>query len=354
MSDTVINVSVPYVVEFIRRRCRTVESGIFWEDGTVAIRTVPAERAPVACCVCPGKNARTPEFSVRSFDGRLWWPLFDGPRPMPARDYVASATKSDGVFLSMMNLSPATVSSPRRDAMQFFARRVHAPQREERWRSAERVAHRTLFCDDLVYLQGGCPVYFGVPNGRPDDRMLSIVVGSAEPECVEIVSRYLPGPRPNERRAAACRSLIYGVESIGDEVDALRRRGFRVAFESKAEVHAELRSNRDVSEICADALVRRAVTVMRPNSSDELGRLLEGWLQPAALLPLKIPPSLCRDAIDAMIAMCPADHFPRRLGLEFEWATEALARLDAMYSPTHLSELDHQLLFAISNCALPA
>ena len=261
MSDTLINVSVPYVVEFVRRKCRNVESGIFWEDGSVAIRTVTAEQAPVACRVRPGENSFTPEFSVRSFDGRFWWPLFDGPGPMRVRNYVASAKESDGVFLSMMNLSPASVYSPRRDAKQFFeqiiARRVDAPSTEERWRSAERIAHRTLLCDDLVYLEGGRPVYFGVPCGTPDDPILSLEVGSAEPERIDVVSRYLPGPWPNERRNAACRSLVYEIEGIGDEADRLRRRGFRVTFESKAEVHAELRPDRDPSEICANALVFR-------------------------------------------------------------------------------------------------
>jgi hypothetical protein len=348
MSDTLIRVSVPYVVEFIRRKCRNVESGIFWENGTVAIRTVAAEQAPVACRVRPGENSFTPEYLVRSFDGRLWWPLFDGPRPMTAKNYMSSVTKSDGVFLSMMNLSPATVySSPRRDADKFFneiiPRKEDGPSSKERWRSARRIAHRTLFCDDLVYLEGGCPVYFGVACGTPDDRKLSIEVGSAEPERVEIVSRYLSGPRPNERRDAACRSLVYGIEGIGDELDRLRRRGFRVTFESKAEMHAELRSDRDPSEICADALVRRAVTVMDPHSFNELRTLLAGRLQPTALLPLKIPPALCRDAIDAMIAMCREDDFPRRFGLEFEWAAEALSRLDA-HAPMQLSELEDQFL----------
>ena len=111
----------------------------------------------------------------------------------------------------------------------------------------------------------------------------------------------------------------------------------------KAEAHAELRSDRDPSEICADALVRRAVTVMDPQLLDELGRLLEGRLQPAALLPLKIPPALCRDAIDALIAICPQDDFPQRFGLEFGWAAEALSRLDA-HAPMQLSELEEQLL----------
>ena len=236
MTYTLVNVSVPYVVEFIRRKRRKVESGIFWEEKAVAIRTITAEQAPVACRVHPGENSVMPEFFVRSFDGRLWWPMFYGPRPMAARNYVASAKESDGVFLSMMNLSPATVySSPRRDARQFFeqilARQVDSPSREERWRSAQDIANRTLFCDDLVYLEGGSPVYYGVARGAPEHRMLSFEVGSAEPERVEVVSRYLPGPRPTDRRDAACRSLVYGVEGIGDEVAKLRRQGFQVTFE---------------------------------------------------------------------------------------------------------------------------
>jgi hypothetical protein len=235
---------------------------------------------------------------------------------MLARNYVANAWKSSSVFLSMMNLSPASIDSPRRDIRKFlgdvFPRRFNDSSREDRWRSAQSVANRTLFCDDQVYLQGGCPIYFAVPHGRSDDRMLSIEVGSAEPERVEIVSRYLPGPRLNQRRDAACRSLVYGVESVTEEIDAIRRRGFRVAIGSKAEMLVQLRSNREASEICADGLVRRAVTAMDRHTYRELGALLPGRLQPTALLPPKIPPALCRETIDAMIKMYPAHEFPMR------------------------------------------
>lgn len=90
-------------------------------DGTVAIRTATAKQAPAVCHVRPGDSASTLEYSVRSFDGRFFWPLFDRHLAIRASDYLASATKSNGVFLSMMNLSPATVdSSPRRDASQFL------------------------------------------------------------------------------------------------------------------------------------------------------------------------------------------------------------------------------------------
>jgi hypothetical protein len=184
MNHTLVNVSVPFLIEFVRRRCTKAEGEIFWEDGTIAIRTVTARQATAVCCVRPGENGVTPEFSVRSFDNRLWWPLFDGPRHMPVKDYVASGTKSEGPFLSMMNLSPATVYSKRRYAKQFFeqifARQADGPSREERWRSPQRIAHRTLFCDDLVYIEGGRPVYFGVRRGTRNDPTLSLEIGSAE------------------------------------------------------------------------------------------------------------------------------------------------------------------------------
>jgi hypothetical protein len=133
---------------------------------------------------------------------------------------VAGASGSDGLFLSMMNLSPATVGSPRRNAKEFYARKVKAPQRKERLSSAQRIADRTLFCDDEVHIEGGPPVYFAVEQ---NDGSLSVEVGSAEPIPSEMVGRLLAGPRPSQKRDAACRSLVYGVEQIDDEVDTLRR-----------------------------------------------------------------------------------------------------------------------------------
>jgi hypothetical protein len=143
MDHTLVNVSVPFFIEFTRRGRRNAEAGIFWEDGQVAISTVTVREAPTACGVVPGKNITRPVFSVRAFDNRLWWPLFDGPRPMSVGHYVTSATQSEGPFLAMMNLSPATVQSkPRRNAQQFFeqifAREVDGPLEEERWRVDRR------------------------------------------------------------------------------------------------------------------------------------------------------------------------------------------------------------------------
>ena len=55
-----------------------------------------------------------------------------------------------------------------------------------------------------------------------------------------------------------------------------------------------------------------------------------------------------------MIAICDEDDFFTLFGLEFEWATQTLVRLDAMQAPTLFADLDDQILFALSNSALPA
>jgi hypothetical protein len=235
-----------------------------------------------------------------------------------------------------MNLSPATVQSkPRRNAQQFFeqifAREVDGPLEEERWRSPRRIAHRTLFCDDQVYVEGGRPVYFGVRRGTRDDLTLSIEVGSADAEQVRLVSKYIPSPRPNERREAAYQLLVFGTESIEDDVDLLRRRGFSVTFGSRAEADAELRSHRDACEICADALVRKAVATMDPRSFEGLEKMLQRKLQAAARLPRHISSELCHDVIHAMTAACPEDAFLGRFGVEFAYAAEALTRLEATH-----------------------
>jgi hypothetical protein len=315
--------------------------------------TVTVREAPITCGVIPGKNITRPTFSIRAFDNRLWWPLFDGLRPMSVGDHVTSATQSEGPFLAMMNLSPATVrSKPRRNAQQFFeqifARKVDGPSEEELWRSPRRIAHRTLFCDDQVYVEGGRPVYFGVRRGN--DLTLSMEVGSADAEQVNLVSKHLPCPRPSERREAASQLLVFGAENIEDDVDLLRRRGFSVTFGSTAEVDAELRSHRDACEVFADAIVRKAVATMGPRLFEGLEKMLQRKLQAAARLPRHIPSEICRDVIHAITAACPEDAFLGRFGVEFECAAEALTRLEAMHR--HIfSELDEQALISLGDLA---
>jgi hypothetical protein len=99
------------------------------------------------------------------------------------------------------------------------------------------------------------------------------------------------------------------------------------------------------------ALVRKAAATIGARSFQGPENTQQR-LQAAARLPRQIPSELCRDVIHAMTAGCPEDAFFVRFGVEFEYAAEALARLDAIHRP--LSELDDQALFDIANSAVIA
>jgi hypothetical protein len=171
---------------------------------------------------------------------------------------------------------------------------------EERWRSPQRIASRTLFCDDLVYLEGGRLSYFGVRGATLGNPAVSFEVGSAEVDDLPAVSRYLSGPRRRARREAGCQLLLFGMENMDDDVDLLRRRGFGVTFRSRAEADAEVRSHRDACEFCADALIRKAAAATRRRSIQEPESMLHRRCRHR-----QIPAQLCRDVIHTMIAGCP-------------------------------------------------
>lgn len=112
MKQIVVPASFPYTVEFIRRRCRTVEDLIVWDEGAVAIYDVDDREAPVAYRVDSSAPSR-PGYEIRSFQGRIWWPVFDGLRALSADAFVARLDDPNGCFLAAMNLSPSTLYSSR-------------------------------------------------------------------------------------------------------------------------------------------------------------------------------------------------------------------------------------------------
>jgi hypothetical protein len=112
MKQIVVPASFPYTVEFIKRRCRTVEDLIVWDEGPVAIYDVDDREAPVAYRVDSSAPSR-PGYEIRSFQGRIWWPVFDGLRALSADAFVARLDDPNGCFLAAMNLSPSTLYSSR-------------------------------------------------------------------------------------------------------------------------------------------------------------------------------------------------------------------------------------------------
>lgn len=334
-----VEVSVPYIVEYVRRNHRKPDHGTFWEKGSVAIRSV-ADEVSTLCYIQSTVGARG--YRVLSFDGAIWWPLFVRGEPVKVADYVADAMSNSGVFLTVMNLSPATLHSPRRDFEQFsrkvLPRKVDAPQRSERWRGAQALADRTIFFDGAVYFKGGYPVWFAVDEAGPFDEGLVFEVGSAGPE-IEAIARYLPGPKPHLRRDAACRSLVYGMEELEAGMDRHRRRRIPVTRKSSIDAEVQVISSPHAAELCAKELANRAIKTMPLRSLNEISALL-GGRQLRNQSALTISPSLALEIIDAMMGAGPTTNFEELYGVEFEWALQTRSRLDAISPRLEFSEAD--------------
>ena len=331
--ETKVSVTIPYSVEFIRHRCRKPEGAIIWDDGEVVVRTVTAADAPIAYQIKPGDDGFGLEFDIRSFDGNFWWPLVDTAFDPSVENYIASAPDSGSCFLSMMNLSPASVDLPRQTTAQYdrdmSISRILNSSKDERWIVAHRIANHTLFCDDLVYVAGGPPAFFGISYGAVTDPTLTLEIGSLHPQTLGIFSRLLPGPPANRRSVAACRSLVFRIEDIESEIPELKRKGFRPAFNARAAARMDVAADLDPSEICVDALVRRAFNCMTQETARKFRPALNGT--PLAPNTGIMDRSVCRNALQEMVLRCLPELTRSTFGFELEWVEEAIQRLDTQF-----------------------
>jgi hypothetical protein len=208
---------------------------------------------------------------------------------------------------------------------------------------ANRVANHTLFCDDLVYVEGGPPAFFGITCRGDTDAALTFEIGSLHPNPLGIFSHWLPGPPTNRRGEAACRSLVFRIEDIESEIPELERKGFRPAFDTSATACMNVAADLDPSEICVDALVRRAFSCMNQETARKFR---------AAMKAIPLPPttgimdrSVCRDALHEMVLRCAPELTRPTFGFELEWVEEAIRRLDARFPPLLTAEDAEGLLY---------
>jgi hypothetical protein len=252
------------------------------------------------------------------------------------KKFAASATDGNGHFLRMMNPSPLSLDSSRSQTTERFERkmpagRIQSSSRDEHWLSADRIANCTLFCDDVVYLDGGQPAFYGISYSRYRHPELSLEIASLKRHENEIVASWLPGPETSQLQEAACRSLVFRIEDLENEATSLERRGFHLELDARTAVCMKVEAEFDPSEVCVDALVRRALKWIDRETAHELREAMSD--EPLPVANYIMNRSICRDALHKMVSMCPPELTPTIFGFEFEWVEKALRRLDARFPP---------------------
>lgn len=79
MKEVPQKLRTPYAQDFVPRGCRNMRMGWFLDEGAVMIGDIEPDEAPVAYRVQSKSLPLDPgglgQYVIRSFEGKLWWPL---------------------------------------------------------------------------------------------------------------------------------------------------------------------------------------------------------------------------------------------------------------------------------------
>jgi hypothetical protein len=240
MKQIVLNVAIPYEVEFIRRGCQNTEGLVVWDEGSVVIVEAPPSETDVAFSIVPiGVSGRA--YDILAFDDKIWWPLRDGSKTLSVETFVWSIGNPSGLFLATLNLSPATLHSTREVTKSRFdadhsIREEEVSSRDQRWTLAHRSAARLLFCDGAVYQEGSAPAYFGTWRTAAGVPTLSLRIGRQLVDGSQAVDRWHPGVSSDRRRRAVQGSLMFSIKDIDEACVMLREEGINVVVEETAKI----------------------------------------------------------------------------------------------------------------------
>lgn len=240
MKQIIVTVAIPYEVEFIRRGRQNTEGLIVWDECPVVIVEAASFETDVAFSIVPiGASGRA--YDILSFDGKLWWPLQSGSQAFSVDAFVAGAADPDGFFLATLNLSPATLYSTRQVTRSRFEadhsiRQVDVSSRDKRWTLAHHSASRILFCDGVVYQEGGLPAYFGTWQVAADVSTLSLRIGNKLAVGCQAVDRWHRGLSSDRRRRAIRGAFVFSINEIDEACVMLSEEGINVVVEETAKV----------------------------------------------------------------------------------------------------------------------
>jgi len=346
MKQIVVPASIPYTVEFIRRRCRTVETLVVWDEQSVAICEVSDRETSIAYSIGQYRSSG-PAYDIRSFRGKTWWPLFTRSQALSVDAFIASIDDPNGCFLATLNFSPSTLHSSRDITSERFEADISigrelASSRDQRRTLAHRSASRLLFCDGFVYQEGGEPAYFGTPSDEGNVTTLSLRIGGLRIGGNQPGDRWHLGLSASQRRRAAHQSLVFHIDDIEEASMALKMEGFRPVIEREATITGSAAPGVDAAHFCADAVARAMLrpSARMPESYHATMKAFSALANSDGL----ISKELSREIItEGAVAIAP-DDLRKSFGIEPEWARKAIDRLDRRFPAPALSPEEDEML----------
>jgi hypothetical protein len=228
MKETPLKLRIPYAQSFIPPRGRKMRTAWFLDEDAVMIRAIEPDEAPVAYRVgskpLPLDPGARREYAIRSFEGKLWWPLswHEGPAMNSGQFAVIAA---QGIPIAVLAIDPSIAVPLRCWPLGLFGK---DPVREEgdsdkgeRWAWAQRNATRVVFCGGEVLVEAGEPVFYALPYQGGVDIEIGPSAWDRRNE-----RHAMPGPDREQRRDCARRGLAFGIDELEK---AAPKRGRRTA-----------------------------------------------------------------------------------------------------------------------------
>jgi hypothetical protein len=257
VNDRILQLRIPYTVSFIVKRCHKVATQSFWDAGSVAIRNVSAQQAPIAFIIHDADllAGMTSSYPIREFDGGFWWPVRHSGGYVGVDQFSERLERTDGDAL--FTIDPTAElryhAYPYDSPASFFERvpirKIQGSTLEARWAAAHRGAMRVMACDGLIHIEAGEPAFFVVDTRAGQ---LQMVAGPCSLDRTE--GYQVAGPSRYDRMVAAVHGLAFGIDERSDEIALLSKRGVSVQIRGDIEVLTGLKPTSAARTLCSEQL----------------------------------------------------------------------------------------------------
>lgn len=227
----IVTARLPYSVVYRTRRSRTDKESVVWGDFSLTIDAPEAADAPVAFRL-PYNDYVRRKCEVRSFAGHYWWPalcydLDHEPQTESAEGFLAQIRAGGPSAVQHLAVGRNS-SAPKQSYEGFFegapGHKVYAATKEQVHMEAQRAAALLMMCDGHLYVSGGVPVYYGLPD-RSSRNEMNLNIGCSPGHALACYG--VPGVDRNDRFRAFLRGRVFDIRSVDRDYELWKDAGWR-------------------------------------------------------------------------------------------------------------------------------
>lgn len=332
MTDITADVTVPYRVFYRPYRARKTrrDTVLLFAKRKVSIAVSSAAETTPAFRLTSANGTQDSEnpYVIRSYDGKLWWPVPDRHNKLVnGAKFLEGLASGLHEFIVILNPAQLWYSAHQRPTFEeYFAKRpkdeILENHLEANFAEIQRVAAQIMLCEDTVHFAGGAPAFFG---SRPE--------GSSNPSILLSIGNLggergprLPGAYPQLKEDALRDGYVFDLPHLTREVALMESRGVTVKLTHNIERVGDIALKDDALHLCAHTAVMQLLGASSDVSAAYRDLIPDRCrLDSSKLVPLQV----CREIFTgALQHRWPENFGKRHIALALTSSSYVLARLE--------------------------